>query len=199
MKTVILVLLLSMPVMALTSHKHHKNHFETTMFPYGHASLVEQNTWVDEYGLYRFKTDKDLHRATVEGLLVSIQESQSLRISPRLPRDRRLIRPWVQPFLNEISQAYYLEFGKPLVLSSAVRTVKVQMRLLHINRAAAPAHGEKMSSHLAGSTVDFGKFNMTREQQQWMRDVIMGYALNGLVLALEERECFHIMIKPERQ
>lgn len=171
------------------------------MFPPSAESLVTQNMWIDLYGLHRYQDDQDLARAVKVQELVPIIESPALTVSPSLPPNRRYIRPWVQSFLDEVSQAYYEEFGEPLVITSAVRTVKVQRSLLHWNRNAAPAHGDRASSHLAGSTIDIARRNMTPEQNRWMEFVLQGYALNDLILAEEEtgQMCFHIFVMPDTQ
>lgn len=130
---------------------------------------------------------------------MKVTESTALSINPRLPLGRRYVRPWVLPFLTTLSEAYYEQFHQPLILTSAVRTVKVQRSLRHWNRNAAPAHGDVASSHLAGSTIDLSR-RMTKEQNQWMEQVLMNdYVVWNRAIVMEEngQQCWHIMIKPE--
>jgi len=129
------------------------------------------------------------------GELVPIQETKALRIAPGLPRDRRYCKPWTLTFLQDLSYDYWIRFGVPIQVNSAVRTMTVQRRLLRVNRNAAPIHGEEASSHLAGLTVDVARRGLTQEQIIWLEIYLL--TLGDQVIVIEElREpCFHVAVK----
>ena len=78
-------------------------------------------------------------------------------------------------------------------MDSAVRSRETQERLRRVNRAAAPVDGEDASVHETGIAVDFSK-NMTRVQLQWLRDMLCYYTASNIVIAEEERRCFHVVV-----
>ena len=79
-------------------------------------------------------------------------------------------------------------------MNSAVRTVRVQMRLLRWNHNAAPVHGEKASAHLAGIAVDLQRRGLTKEQMTFIQDKLLG--LGNMVIVEEElkQPCFHVVV-----
>ena len=101
--------------------------------------------------------------------------------------------------LRELSYQYLMKFGQPLELTSAVRTVQVQRRLLHWNKNAAPIHGETASSHMTGATVDISRRRMTPFQSRWMELLLTEYAVQNRIVFLEEKvqPCFHIFVIPQ--
>ena len=196
------IFLLFLTTLASAQPRHHyRKHADTRLFPPSAQSQLAQNAWVDQYGLQRYQNDRDLQGAIERGDLVEVTATSALSINARLPLGRRYVRPWVIPFLTALSTRYYERFHQPLILTSAVRTVKVQRSLRHWNHNAAPAHGDVASSHLAGSTIDLSR-RMTKEQNQWMEETLMNdYAVMGKVIVMEEtgQWCWHIMVKPEVQ
>lgn len=158
--------------------------------------MVRQNEVIDRLQLPRIANDDELLDLENREELVPLADSQSVRIAPNLDSTRRYCRPWTRQFVEDISQAYYERFGKPLWVTSLVRTAQQQQRLRHHNGNAAPAEGELTSSHLAGITVDFGKAGMTRNERQWFDRYVFELQQQGLVEAAEERRqaCYHIMV-----
>lgn len=161
-----------------------------------HDSLVRQNERSEEESLERIEDDADLQDRIARGLLVQVPESSALMVNPALPEDRRYCRPWTADFLIDLSRAHEDRFHKPLVVSSAVRTVEYQKRLMRINHNAADAEGDIVSPHLTGATIDIAKSGLSRRELQWMRDHLFAYQTAGVIDVEEEfrQRCFHITV-----
>ena len=166
------------------------------VFKPSHESLLLQNAEIDRLNLPRIRDDKQLESLKTSGDLVPIVPTEALRIQPSLDPNRRYCRQWTMDFLNDISQAYYKEFGEQIQVNSAVRTVLVQKKLRRHNRNAAPESGETASSHLAGLTVDLQRRGLTKAQIKWIQDYMRPLKEMGLIEPEEERRhwCFHIMV-----
>ena len=185
-----------------TSHRtiRHKTHVRRMrwdpVFRPSHESLLRQNEEIDRMELPRIYDDAELERLISTGDLVPINESETLRIDPRLDPSRRYCRPWTREFLDDVSQAYYDQFHSQIQVNSAVRTVLMQRKLIRHNRNAAPAYGDTASSHLAGITVDIQRRGMTRQQVKWMESYLMPLREQGLIEPEEERYqwVFHIAV-----
>ena len=161
-----------------------------------HDSLVRQNTRVEEESLERIEDDADLQDRIARGMLVPVPESASLLVNPELPEDRRYCREWTANFLNDLSRAHNAVFHKPLIVSSAVRTVEYQKHLMRVNRNAADAEGDIVSPHLTGATIDIAKSGLSRKEMQWMRSQLLAYQNAGIIDVEEEfrQRCFHITV-----
>jgi hypothetical protein len=202
-----LLLLLTLPalgVQATATHHQHKHHWwqrkpEYRLFPPTHASLIAQNQLADRLGLERFQDDMDLFIATNSGKLVPIKETQYVTISRLLPGDRRLVRPWVNDFLQVLGKQFYEEFHKPIQVNSAVRTYEVQKKLRRRNHNAAPVDGETASSHMAGATIDLQRQGLTKKQIRFLEWELLYPVAIGKVIEEEETYCFHTMIAPQRE
>jgi len=159
-------------------------------------SLKRQNKIADEEGLWRFQNEYDLAIAKVNGLLFVLPSNAHVELDERLPVAYRWCRPWAYDFLNDTGKLYFEKFKMRFQVNSGVRTVKYQKVLRKRNRNAAPAKGEKASSHLTGSAVDITKKGMTPEQIKWMRNFLVAIEENGFVDATEEfnQSVFHIMV-----
>lgn len=166
-----------------------------------HDAQIAQNQAIDRLGLTRIKNEKELISLVRSGKLVSLAVTPSLGIDPRLPLNRRYLRPWSKQLLMDLSTAFTIRFGQPLTLTSAVRTMQVQRRLLRWNRNAAPIHGETSSSHLTGATFDLSRKGLSQEQNEWMRAALLAYTIQGRVIYLEEtvQPCFHIFTMPPKE
>ena len=164
------------------------------VFPPSRASLLAQNAEIDALGLERIQDDAQLSGLIERHALLSIEETKFLKLG-RIPENRRYCRPWTRNFLEDLSLNFYMEFARPLILTSAVRTVRVQRRLLRWNKNAAPAHGETASSHLAGTAVDISWRGLTRDQILWLENYLT--EIKDSVIVEEERRqpCFHIMVR----
>jgi len=158
--------------------------------------LLLQNAEINRLNLPRIRDDRQLEQLKSDGELVAIVPTESLRIQPSLEPARRYCRPWTLDFLNDISTAFYKEYGQQIQVNSAVRTVLVQKKLRRHNRNAAPESGETASSHLAGLTVDLQRRGLSKAQIKWIQDYMRPLKELGLIEPEEERRhwCFHIMV-----
>jgi hypothetical protein len=166
------------------------------MFRPSHDSLLKQNQEIDRLDLPRIADDEELESLKASEALLPIRESEALRIDPRLDPARRYCRSWTREFVEDLSQAYYKQFGAQIQVNSAVRTVKVQHKLRRHNRNAAPETGETASSHLAGITVDLQRRGMSKQQVKWMEAYMLPLKNQGLIEPEEERHqwVFHVMV-----
>ena len=161
-----------------------------------HDSLVRQNARSEEESLERIEDDADLQDRIARGSLVRVPESGSSCVNPALPDNRRYCRPWTADFLTELARAHRSQFHTPLMVSSAVRTVEYQKRLMRINGNAADAEGDIVSPHLTGATIDIAKSGLSRSEIHWMRNQLLAYQNAGVIDVEEEfhQRCFHITV-----
>lgn len=161
-----------------------------------HDVLVHQNIIADVEGLSRIQDDAQLSAMVRSGDLVALPTSLDLAIDPRLPLNRRYCRPWTEQFLSNLARAHQDIFGRPLQLTSAVRTVSFQRHLAHYNGNAAPTSGDTASPHLTGEAIDLGKKGMSLKEIAWMRAVLGQLQASGKLDVEEEFEqsCFHISV-----
>jgi uncharacterized protein DUF5715 len=161
-----------------------------------HDSLVRQNERVELESLERIEDDIDLQNRITSGSLVRVPETSGLIVNPGLPDERRYCRQWTADFLGDLSRAHEAQFHKPLIVSSAVRTVEYQKRLMRVNHNAADAEGDIVSPHLTGATIDIAKSGLSRREMQWMRDHLFAYQTAGVIDVEEEfrQRCFHITV-----
>lgn len=130
------------------------------------------------------------------GYLVRVPVSTRHYYLHRIPADYRYLRPWSKLFLDRLSRQYHARFHKKLRVTSMVRTVALQRAIARRNGNAAPAVGERRSSHLTGATVDISKRGMTHREIEWMRRVLSSLKRQGYLYAIEEfrQPVFHIMV-----
>jgi hypothetical protein len=161
-----------------------------------HESLERQNTRLDEEGLERIEDEADLVDRIDHKLLVPIPASGALTVNAELPATHRYCRPWTARFLADLARAHDAAFHKPLEVSSAVRTVEYQKRLMETNGNAAPAEGDIVSPHLTGATIDIAKDSLSRDEIAWMRRRLLALETAGKIDVEEEfqQSCFHITV-----
>jgi hypothetical protein len=159
-------------------------------------SMLRQNEEIDRLLLPRIQNDDELQEMILRQELLELTDSDGIALAPNLDVTRRYARPWTRDFVNDLGDAFYAEFGRPIQITSAVRTVEQQKKLRRRNRNAAPIEGEVASSHLAGTTVDIGKRGLSRKEKKWLEQYLKGLQDNGLIEAAEERRqaCFHVMV-----
>jgi hypothetical protein len=159
-------------------------------------SLVRQNNRLDAEGLERIEDERDLNARIARKLLVPVPASTGLTVNQNLPSDRRYCRPWTAQFLADLARAHNAAFHKPIEVSSAVRTVAYQKRLMESNGNAAPAEGDVVSPHLTGAAVDIPKDGFSRAEIAWMRRRLLGLQQAGKIDVEEEfqQSCFHITV-----
>lgn len=158
--------------------------------------LVKQNQIIDELELPRLADDDELEEAIENQELVSLKESRSLKIASNLTETRRYCKPWTRDFVEDFSQAFYVQFGKPIQVNSAVRTMLQQKKLRRRNRNAGPIDGDTASTHMAGITLDISKRGLTKKQHQWIEQYFMPLKEQGLIDPVEERRqpVFHVVV-----
>lgn len=159
-------------------------------------SLMRQNAKTDADNLERIQDDNDLHARIASGLLVPVPESSGLTVNAALPTDRRYCRPWTAKFLADLARSHESQFHHSFEVSSAVRTVEYQKRLMRTNGNAAPAEGDVASPHLTGATIDIAKSGLSRSEIYWMRDRLNALQNEGKIDVEEEfhQACFHITV-----
>ncbi len=160
------------------------------------ASLVRQNERTDEDHLERIENDDDLRDRIARGVLVPVPTSSVLSINKSLPSDRRYCRPWTARFLSDLARAHAAQFHRPLEVSSAVRTVDYQKRLIGVNGSAAAAEGDVVSPHVTGATIDIAKGGLSTREIYWMRSRLLKLQDQGKLDVEEEfqQACFHITV-----
>jgi hypothetical protein len=160
------------------------------------ASLERQNTKLDAEGLERIEDEDDLSARIAHGLLVPVPVSSGLSVNDSLPVNHRYCRPWTARFLADLARAHEAAFHHGFEVSSAVRTVQYQRRLMRINGNAAPAQGDIVSPHLTGATIDIAKQGMSRSELGWMRNHLLALEAAGKIDVEEEfrQSCFHITV-----
>lgn len=159
-------------------------------------SLERQNERLEAEGLERIENESDLAARIADGLLVPVPASDALTVNADLPENHRYCRPWTARFLAELARAHEAEFHRPFEVSSAVRTVEYQRRLMRTNGNAAPAEGDIVSPHLTGAAVDIAKTGMSRSEIAWMRERLLALEDAGKIDVEEEfrQACFHITV-----
>jgi hypothetical protein len=161
-----------------------------------HESLVRQNERSEAEGLERIEDEADLDDRIAHKLLVPVPVSAALAVNASLPEDLRYCRPWTARFLADLARAHEVVFHRPIVVSSAVRTVAYQKQLERINGNAAPAEGDIVSPHLTGGTIDIAKEGLPRAELAWMRAWLAPLQAAGKIDVEEEfqQACFHITV-----
>jgi len=159
-------------------------------------SQIIQNQLADQDNLSRMRDEAMVRRFARAGLLVRVPHRTRYYYTHNIPPQYRYLRPWAKLFLDRLGQQYYARFGKPLRVTSLVRTVALQQAIGRRNPNAAPAYGPKRSSHLTGATLDISKVGMTDVEVDWMRQVLSSLSQDGCVYAIEEfnQATFHVMV-----
>jgi hypothetical protein len=160
------------------------------------ASLERQNQRLEAEGLERIEDEDDLASRIAHHLLVPVPASYALIVNGNLSANHRYCRPWTARFLSDLAAAHDAEFHRPLEVSSAVRTVAYQKRLMQVNGNAAPAVGDVVSPHMTGAAVDIAKDNLSRAEMAWMRRHLLEIEAAGKIDVEEEfqQSCFHITV-----
>jgi hypothetical protein len=161
-----------------------------------YESLVRQNQKTEADGLERILDDDDLTDRIAHKMLVPVPASPALIVNPSLPENRRYCRPWTASFLADLARAHAAQFRHPVIVSSAVRTVEYQKRLMAINGNAASAEGDIASPHLTGATIDIAKQGLSRKELAWMRAWLVPLIAADQIDVEEEfqQACFHITV-----
>lgn len=159
-------------------------------------SLIRQNEKTEAEGLERIEDAADLRDRIAHKLLVPVPASAALAVNANLPEQYRYCRPWTATFLADLARAHDAVFHRPVMVSSAVRTIEYQRQLERVNGNAAPAEGDIVSPHLTGGTIDIAKGEFTRQEIAWMRAWLKPLQTAGKIDVEEEflQACFHITV-----
>jgi uncharacterized protein YcbK (DUF882 family) len=161
-----------------------------------HQSLERQNDKTEGDNLERIEDEDDLADRIARKMLVPVPASAMLTVNGDLPASHRYCRPWTARFLADLARLHGSRFHRPLEVSSAVRTVEYQKRLMETNGNAAAAEGDIVSPHLTGATVDIAKQGLSRQELAWMRTRLLSLQQAGKIDVEEEfhQACFHITV-----
>ena len=117
-----------------------------------------------------------------------------------VPADRRrfqirllsFIRPAARQVLLEIARDYHQKFGRPLPVTSMIRTQRYQKRLGRVNRNATPV---ELPPHTTGMAFDVSYKFMAPDEQNFLMEEVAKLKDGGRVEALRERRNhFHIYV-----
>lgn len=124
-----------------------------------------------------------------------------LRFNIDVPGDRRkvkiallrLVNPKVKTVLEEIADAYKSEFGRPLRVTGAGRSVEYQ-KILNLTVPST----NLSPSHLSGCAIDLSFLFMTAKEQNFLMSKLAEMEKKGILDALreDERTVFHIFVYP---
>ena len=158
--------------------------------------LLHQNEMADKDGLNRIRDNDGLEDLLRQKKLVALPASEALQVDDRLPGSRRYSRPWTAAFLSVLSRDFYASFHQPIYVTSAVRTMEVQQRLVRTNGNAAPVRGDSASPHLTGQAIDIAKKGLNMTQIAWLRTYLQPLIGDGKIDVEEEfrQACFHISV-----
>lgn len=120
------------------------------------------------------------------------QPAQRLRLKARL---LSFMRPEARDVMLEIAQGYQQQFGRPLPVSSLVRTLGYQRRLTRTNRSATHID---VPPHTSGMAFDVYTGRMAADEQQALMDTVSALERASRVEALREpNDHIHIFVLPD--
>lgn len=160
------------------------------------SSQGEQNRLADMDHLSRMKDKEMVQRWARLQLLKPVAQRTSDYYVHAVPTDYRYLRPWAHLFLQRLARQFRTRFGRPLRITSMLRTVSYQRSLARRNANAAPSTGPKASVHLTGACLDISKKDMTRTHQSWVRNVLARLHQQQYLYAIEEfrQPTFHVLV-----
>lgn len=161
----------------------------TLFFPATRESVTSENARADALGLKRYTSTAEVAHDARIGILVPVP----VKVQGKLPKERRFVLPETAAFLTVLDERFHRETGHRLQVNSAVRPEVVQRRLCRRNKSAAPADGERASSHERGTTVDLSR-RMSKRDYRWLVLQLMYYRAIGKILVIEERHCLHVFV-----
>lgn len=162
-------------------------------------SLYEQNHQADKEQLPRL-TEADLALFKENGWLIRLpNDGIRVIVDQYLSEKYQWSAKQAHLFLLDSGEKFILSIGKPVIVTSAVRTFESQKHLRKSNRNAASADGPERSSHLTGATIDIAKRGLNKKQLVWVRSYLSSLMKRGLIHVTEEfhQAVFHIMVYKE--
>ena len=160
-------------------------------------ALEYQNCMADRKGWSRIRDDRQLKQFVKAGIFVPLQQNKHVKIDGRLKKKFRYVRPATRVFILQISQRFYAEFGKPLWINSAARTVEYQKKLIKKNPNAARGNRPgRRSPHLTGAPIDFGWKKLKAHQIVWLERQLLRNEQVGRAEATKEEHqaVFHVTV-----
>ena len=160
------------------------------------TSQLIQNKQAEVDNLSRMETEVMTERWARLKLIEPVPVSTRSYYLHAVPASQRYLRPWTKLFLTRLSAQFRARFGKPLRITSLLRTASYQHALRGRNRNAAPASGPRASSHLTGASLDISKKGLRGAEIAWLRRVLLSLKNQGYLYAIEEfrQPNFHIMV-----
>ena len=169
------------------------SHATRNPFPANHDSVRLENEMADSMRAWRYDTMQEVMYAVQQNRLISVQQHR-LNIARKLPTDRRYALPRTVAYIGGLNERFEAQFNYALTIDSAIRPASVQKKLLRWNRSAAPATGDRASTHERGTTVDISR-RLTRAQYRWLVVQLLHDRAIGKVLIIQERACLHIFVR----
>ncbi len=159
-------------------------------------SQIEQNRLADTDHLSRMKDKEMVQRWARLQLLMPVAQKTADYYVHAVPSDYRYLRPWAHLFLQRLGRQFRTRFGRPLRVTSMLRTVSYQRSLARRNSNAAASTGPKASVHLTGACLDISKKDMTRSHRSWVRNVLASLHGKRYLYAIEEfrQPTFHVLV-----
>ena len=161
-----------------------------------HSSQERENAEADRAGLVRIEDDTTLERMKRNGELMKIPNERGVKVDPRLLEKWAWVRGETATFLSDLGRDFDIAFGRPFLVSSAVRTMKYQWLLRFINGNAAAVNGSRRSTHPTGATIDITKLPLTENEIAWLRVRLLALEEAGVIQVTEEfhQSVFHVMV-----
>lgn len=110
----------------------------------------------------------------------------------------RMFNPGAKPILQELAEAYFGRFGRPLRVTSLTRSMDYQIGLNASNANSFKVRGEgSLPPHTSGCAFDLARKHMTAEEQNFvMAKLAEMENANKLDALIEygENACFHVFI-----
>lgn len=155
-----------------------------------------QNKRADQDHLSRMEDDEMVKRWARLELLIPVPAKTSSYYLHAVRSQNRYLRPWAHLFLERLSSQFHSKFGRPMRVTSLLRTAAYQRSLRGRNGNAAAAVGPKRSAHLTGACLDISKKGMSGTQIRWVRNVLSSLRSKGYLYAVEEfqQPVFHILV-----
>jgi hypothetical protein len=110
----------------------------------------------------------------------------------------RMFNPKAKPILQELAEAYFGKFGRPLRVTSLTRSMDYQILLNRGNPNSFKVRGEgSLPPHTSGCAFDLARKHMTAEEQNFVMKKLAEMEDQNKLDALIEygvNACFHIFI-----
>ena len=110
----------------------------------------------------------------------------------------RMFNSRAKPILQEVSEAYYAKFGRPLAVTSLTRSMDYQIGLNATNPNSFKVRGEgSLPPHTSGCAFDLARKHMTADEQNFIMQKLAQMEDENKLDALIEygvNACFHIFI-----